>query len=87
MENIPSLKPIEALKIIALYRFILPDKDIKVAGGREYNLRDLQPLLFAAGANSIMVGNYLTTKGRNYREDLQMIEDMGLEIRKIHDIP
>ncbi|MEK6546493.1 MAG: biotin synthase BioB [Nitrospinota bacterium] len=87
MENIPSLKPIEALKIIALYRFILPDKDIKVAGGREYNLRDLQPLLFAAGANSIMVGNYLTTKGRNYREDLQMIEDMGLEIGKIHDIP
>ncbi|OGV97036.1 MAG: biotin synthase BioB [Nitrospinae bacterium RIFCSPLOWO2_02_FULL_39_110] len=82
LENTPLLKPIEALKIIALYRFILPDKDIKVAGGREYNLRDLQSLVFAAGANSIMVGNYLTTKGRNYREDLQMIRDLGLMIKR-----
>ncbi|MBI3585211.1 MAG: biotin synthase BioB [Nitrospinae bacterium] len=81
LENAPSLKPFEILKIIALYRFILPDKDIKIAGGREYNLRDLQSLVFAAGANSIMVGNYLTVKGRRYEEDLQMIKDMGLEIK------
>jgi len=80
LENATSLKPFEILKIIALYRFMLPDKDIKIAGGREYNLRDLQSLIFAAGANSIMVGNYLTVKGRRYEEDLQMIEDMGLEI-------
>ena len=80
LENTPSLKPFEILKIIALYRFMLPDKDIKIAGGREYNLRDLQSLVFAAGANSIMVGNYLTVKGRRYEEDLQMIKDMGLEI-------
>lgn len=80
LENTLPLKPLECLKIIALYRFVLPDKDIKVAGGREYNLRDLQSFVFAAGANSIMVGNYLTTKGRGAKEDLQMIKDLGLEI-------
>jgi biotin synthase len=78
-ESFPSLKPLEILKIIALYRFLLPTKDIKIAGGREHNLRDFQSMIFAAGANSTMVGNYLTTKGRAYQDDLQMIKDMGLE--------
>jgi biotin synthase len=80
LEKSPPLNPMECLKIIALYRFMLPDKDIKIAGGREYNLRNLQSFVFAAGANSIMVGNYLTTKGRGAKEDLQMIKDLGLEI-------
>lgn len=75
----PPLKPFEILKTIALYRFMLPTKNIKIAGGREHNLRDLQSLIFAAGANSTMVGNYLTTNGRNFNDDLQMIKDMGLE--------
>ena len=78
-ENLPPLKPLEILKIIAIYRFLLPAKDIKIAGGREHNLRDFQSMIFAAGANSTMVGNYLTTKGRAYQDDLQMIKDMGLE--------
>tara|TARA_B100000959_G_scaffold273445_1_gene323967 strand:+ start:1918 stop:2934 length:1017 start_codon:yes stop_codon:yes gene_type:complete len=78
-ENLPPLKPLEILKIIAVYRFLLPAKDIKIAGGREHNLRDFQSMIFAAGANSTMVGNYLTTKGRAYQDDLQMIKDMGLE--------
>ncbi len=77
--DFPPMRPLEILKIIALYRFMLPTKDIKLAGGREHNLRDLQSLIFAAGANSTMVGNYLTTKGRNVDDDLQMIKDMGLE--------
>ncbi|MBI5183930.1 MAG: biotin synthase BioB [Nitrospinae bacterium] len=80
LEGAIPLRPMEILKIIAIYRFILPTKDIKVAGGREFNLRDLQSMIFAAGANSTMVGNYLTTKGRDFREDLQMIEDLELEI-------
>jgi biotin synthase len=78
-ENLPPLKPLEILKIIAIYRFLLPAKDIKIAGGREHNLRDFQSMIFAAGANSTMVGNYLTTKGRDFQDDLQMIKDMGLE--------
>ncbi len=80
LEGAVLLRPMEILKIIATYRFILPTKDIKVAGGREWTLRDLQSMIFAAGANSAMLGNYLTTKGRNFEEDLQMIEDLELEI-------
>jgi len=74
------LKPLEILKVVAMFRFVHPDKDVKVAGGREVNLRDLQSLVFAAGANSVMVGNYLTTKGRDYRHDLQMIKDLDLSV-------
>ncbi|MBU2591267.1 MAG: biotin synthase BioB [Nitrospinota bacterium] len=79
MEGRPLLPPIEALKIIAMHRFILPDKDIKAAGGRSVVLRDLQSLLFAAGANSMMVGDYLTTKGRQVSDDIQMVADLGLK--------
>lgn len=81
LENAAPLAPFECLKIIAVYRMILPDKDIKVAGGREKNLRDLQCLMFAAGANSTMIGNYLTTFGRPASEDLQMIKDLGLNVK------
>ncbi|MBI5816766.1 MAG: biotin synthase BioB [Nitrospinae bacterium] len=80
LENATPLAPLEILKIIAVYRMILPAKDIKVAGGREKNLRDLQAMMFAAGANSTMVGNYLTTYGRPAEEDLRMIDDLGLTV-------
>ncbi|MBI5682684.1 MAG: biotin synthase BioB [Deltaproteobacteria bacterium] len=73
------LTPIECLKIIALYRFILPAKDIVICGGRQVNLRDLQCLIFAAGANGVMIGNYLTTTGRPHIDDLKMIKDLGLK--------
>jgi len=82
LENAEPLEPLECLKIIAVYRLIFPDKDLKVAGGREKNLRDLQCLMFAAGANSTMVGNYLTTFGRPAEEDLRMIRDLGLTVRE-----
>ena len=80
LENKRELTPIECLKIIAFFRLNFPDKDIRICGGREYNLRQLQPLIFSAGANGIMIGNYLTTKGRNIEDDFEMIEDLGLEI-------
>jgi len=73
------LEPLEILKIIALCRYMLPDKDIRVCGGRERNLRDLQCLVFSAGANGIMLGNYLTTAGRAPEDDLQLLSDLGLE--------
>jgi len=82
LENAEPMKPLEILKVIAVYRMILPTKDIKVAGGREKNLRDLQSMMFAAGANSTMVGNYLTTYGRPAAEDLQMIRDLELTVVK-----
>ena len=70
----------EILKSIAVTRYILPDKDISVCGGREVNLRDLQSWIFFAGANGMMTGNYLTTAGRGTEQDLKMIEDLGLEV-------
>jgi len=72
------LEPMEILKTIAVFRFVLPAKEIMVAGGREVNLRELQPLMFIAGASATMVGNYLTTPGADAERDLQMIRDLGL---------
>lgn len=82
LENAHHLTPIECLKTIALYRFMLPAKDIVICGGRQVNLRDMQCLIFAAGANGMMIGNCLTTPGRPPEEDLQMIRDLGLKPKK-----
>ncbi|CAM4031491.1 biotin synthase BioB [Paenibacillus alkaliterrae] len=72
----PAMK---ALKVLALFRLICPSKEIRVAGGREVNLRTLQPLSLYA-ANSVFVGDYLTTEGQEAATDHQMIEDLGFEI-------
>ncbi len=78
-QKIPPLPPMEILKIIAMFRFVLPRKDIRVCGGRETNLRGLQPLIYIAGANGSMVGDYLTINGRDYKQDIQDIEDLLLK--------
>jgi biotin synthase len=78
LENVPALTPIEILLTVALYRFILPDKDIKLCGGKEKNLRQLLPLAMVAGCNSLLTGNYLTTLGRDTAADLEMIHDLGM---------
>lgn len=78
LENISGLTPMEILLTVALYRFILPDKDIKLCGGKEKNLRQLLPLAIVAGCNSLMTGNYLTTLGRDTPADLEMIRDLGM---------
>jgi len=74
------LTPMKCLHIIALFRLILPAKRITVCGGREINLRDLQSWIFFAGANGTMIGNYLTTTGRDEQQDRQMLKDLGLTI-------
>jgi len=76
-----NLTPVECLMIIAVFRLMMPAKEIIVCGGREVNLRDLQPLIFAAGANGMMVGDYLTTRGRDAAEDMEMLADLGLRPR------
>jgi biotin synthase len=73
------LAPLEILKAIACFRFILPRQEITVAGGRTVNLRELQSLIFMAGASALMVGNYLTTPNQPVEKDLQMIKDLGLD--------
>jgi biotin synthase len=78
-EKTPPLPPLEILKTIACFRFILPRKEIMVAGGRTVNLRDMQSMVFTAGASALMVGNYLTTLNQPVEKDLQMLKDLGLD--------
>jgi len=79
LEGTNELNPRFCLKVLALFRFINPKKEIRISGGREVNLRSLQPLgLYAA--NSIFVGDYLTTRGQDSTADHKMLEDLGFEI-------
>lgn len=78
LEHVQPLRPLEILKIVAVMRLLLPRQDLKVAGGREKNLRDLQSWIFYVGATSALIGNYLATLGRANEEDLRMIEDLEL---------
>jgi biotin synthase len=79
LEGTDELDPRYCLKVLALFRYINPTKEIRISGGREVNLRSLQPLgLYAA--NSIFVGDYLTTAGQESTADHKMLEDMGFEI-------
>ncbi len=75
------LPPLEILQAIACFRLILPKQEIMIAGGRTVNLRDLQSLVFMAGASALMVGNYLTTLNQPVEKDLQMLKDLGLDPR------
>ncbi|MEK3885114.1 biotin synthase BioB [Paenibacillus sp. PL2-23] len=77
-ERTPAMK---ALKVLALFRLVCPAKEIRVAGGREVNLRSLQPLSLYA-ANSLFVGDYLTTEGQAVTSDHLLIEDLGFEIER-----
>lgn len=79
------LAPMEILAVIAIFRLAMPTVDLKIAGGRHLNLRDLQSWIFYAGATSCLVGNYLTTSGRSAEQDLQMFKDLGLEV--VADLP
>jgi len=82
LEKNRILEPLEALRIIAMFRFVIPEKDIVICGGREVTLRSLQPLMFSAGANMTMLGNYLTTAGNKPEDDIKMIADLGLEVSR-----
>ena len=76
LENMVPLPPQEILKLIAIMRLIVPDTHIRLAGGREVNLRDLQATAFLAGVTGMIVGGYLTTGGRHPDDDYQMLEDL-----------
>lgn len=72
------LHPFEALKIISLFRYILPQKEIRICGGRMQTLSEFNCMVFLAGADALMIGHYLTTPGRNYEDDFRLIETFGL---------
>ncbi len=77
LENTLPLPPLEMLKVIALFRWILPTKNIFICAGRQ-QLGDLQSMIFVAGASGMMVGDFLTTKNRSVSDDLTMLRALGL---------
>ena len=85
MADRPPLAPNECLAIIAIFRLVLPATDVKVAGGREFCLRDQQHRIFDAGATSCMTGGYLTTSGQDPQADLEMVRQAGFEV--VQDLP
>jgi biotin synthase len=81
LAHVERLNPRYCLKSLALFRFVHPARDIRIAGGRELHLGSMQCLgLYAA--NSIFVGDYLTTKGQPCSADHRMIEEMGFVVRE-----
>ncbi|WP_406370562.1 biotin synthase BioB [Streptomyces sp. NBC_01550] len=74
-----NLSPQRCLRILAMVRFVCPDVEVRIAGGREVHLRSMQPLALQL-ANSIFLGDYLTSEGQAGRADLDMIADAGFEV-------
>ncbi|WP_018923547.1 biotin synthase BioB [Salsuginibacillus kocurii] len=85
LEGVNELDPLYCLKVLALFRYINPTKEIRIAGGREMNLGSLQPLgLYVA--NSIFVGDYLTTAGQEDTADHRMLADLGFEVETVEEM-
>lgn len=84
-ENTPlaynkPLNPLEIVKMISIYRFIMPKTIIKLAGGREVHLKEFESMALLGGANGIITGGYLTVGGNEPSRDLSMIKSLGLEV-------
>lgn len=74
-----NLTPQRCLRILAMVRFVCPDVEVRLAGGREVHLRSMQPLALHL-VNSIFLGDYLTSEGQAGQADLDMIADAGFEV-------
>ncbi len=81
MEGRTTMAPQEILKSIAVFRYMLPQAEIRIAGGRHL-LGDMQSMIFMAGASGVMIGDYLTTSGRKVEQDIKMIQDLHLTTRE-----
>lgn len=86
MQQQEYLTPRDCLRALAMFRFVNPSSELRIAGGRERHLRSLQPLGLMI-ANSLFVGDYLTTQGQAPSEDYRMIEDLGFEITGQASLP
>jgi biotin synthase len=80
LEHMPLLDANEALKIISIMRFILPESELRICGGRVQTLGNLHHMIFRAGADALMTGDYLVTCGRSFDQDRAMIKDLGLSM-------
>jgi biotin synthase len=75
------IDPVDIIRTIAVWRFIMPKTILKIAGGREVHFSDGGRLALQAGANGIITGGYLTTNGNEPNKDIQMIHEIGLDTR------
>ncbi|MBI3306949.1 MAG: biotin synthase BioB [Candidatus Omnitrophica bacterium] len=83
LENVPAPDPQEMVKTIAVFRFIHPKANIKLAGGREINLGNTyQEMALKGGANGLIIGGYLTTEGNPIKSDFEMLKRAGFKPRK-----
>lgn len=80
------LEPREALHAIALFRLVLPWTLLRLAGGREIALKDLQSAGILGGVNGLIIGNYLTTLGRTPQDDVKMLHDLDVPVRALQDV-
>jgi len=86
LENQPQPDPLEMIKTIAVYRFIHPRSNIKLAGGREVNLGEkYQEMSLLGGANGLILGGYLTTDGNPIQADIEMLQRTGFQLPKAKD--
>jgi biotin synthase len=76
----PLISPREALQAIALFRLVMPEAWLRLAGGRERVLGELQAMGMLAGANALIVGNYLTTIGRRPEDDRALLDTLGMPV-------
>jgi len=76
LESLEPISCIDAVRTICIFRIILPEAIIKVAAGRETVLKDFQSLAFMAGANGMLIGGYLTVRGRSPAEDHKLVEQV-----------
>lgn len=81
MEGMGTIDPLDAIKAIAVWRFIMPKTILKIGGGREVHLKDKERLALKAGANGIITGGYLTTGGNTPNKDITMIKEIGLKAK------
>ena len=79
LEKQTTLNPYDALKAIAIFRFILPQQILRYAGGREVVMGEMQKLGLKSGINAMLIGHYLTTLGQPPQKDHQMLRELGLE--------
>jgi len=77
MESLDPISCQDAIRTICLFRIVLGDKTIKIAAGRETVLKDFQAMAFMAGANGMLIGGYLTVKGRDVKEDHKLVEEIS----------
>ena len=84
LEQRAILKPADCLRTLAMFRFIHPTRDLRVAGGREVCLRHMQPLALYP-ANSIFSEGYLTTGGSQSTSDRQMVQDAGFRVAAVSE--